>query len=505
MKNIATSLESVSSMQELQTWLDGNTPVSSYIGTFGGRRFQKEGCSDSIALKGLIQKTDYLFAKISSTQEQRDFFKIVEKIQGLDRLSNQQLENSNCFQRILTKIRQFFGSREYDWCKVFSTMQYLSTALWRLNTELRGERIEIRKFVQKNIKEMVAGFLENRKVTKAVWTKDKQLENGEAKLKFRVTENTPSIYLRLPWEEGATKFVEQKIYLLGPRAGSFAYSKPRGEAKEEKEFNRDKIKKECKHSRTISVGNVTNVIKMEGVYSRKDKTKLKGAESEWKDEGDLLDRLDKLSELDRACEEGGVHPLNDKEQRERQQEHHRMSIGIAKGVASIHRQHLVHLDMKPSNILLHKTKERILRPDICDYDRTGQEGEVATGLISIYEYSAPEIFKTGEDGGLKWVKRPSIDLWALGLILLELFQGKGKNLYLHRDRSGRLHNFVAARDFARVRALIEELQEEIVSQLDTDCVASPIIERLLDLNPDNRLPAEEVAEELEHLFNEKYH
>jgi len=238
--------------------------------------------------------------------------------------NEQQLMSSNYFQRMLTDLKQFFGNRKYNWREVLPTMLSVSTALSQLNTEFL-KREKIRRFVQDNIKEMVVAVRENRDLKKSL-----ERAIGTVKLKSQVRDNIAYLYLRIPATEGDIKSVEQKIYMLGPRKGTFAYSKPLGDNEDDKMENREKIEKECQHSRTINEGNFTNVIEVERVYSRKDKKKLKGTETKWMDKGTLLD-------LTLACLQ------NPSELSEEQR--HWLAICIAKGLACIHDRNLVHLDL----------------------------------------------------------------------------------------------------------------------------------------------------------------
>ena len=89
-----------------------------------------------------------------------------------------------------------------------------------------------------------------------------------------------------------------------------------------------------------------------------------------------------------------------------------IALGIACGMASLHRQGIVHRDLKSLNILL---DDRLL-PKVCDFgiSRYLEEAQKATMNIGSPHWMAPEMF-VGEDYTNK------VDVYAFGIVLWEMF------------------------------------------------------------------------------------
>ncbi|XP_039823000.1 cysteine-rich receptor-like protein kinase 21 isoform X2 [Panicum virgatum] len=91
--------------------------------------------------------------------------------------------------------------------------------------------------------------------------------------------------------------------------------------------------------------------------------------------------------------------------------------GICEGLHYLHRMHIVHLDLKPSNILL----DNDMVPKISDfgYSRSFHENQtraITKTLVGSIGYLAPEFF----NGEITY----KIDIYALGVIITEILTGK---------------------------------------------------------------------------------
>jgi serine/threonine protein kinase len=88
--------------------------------------------------------------------------------------------------------------------------------------------------------------------------------------------------------------------------------------------------------------------------------------------------------------------------------------GILSGIEHLHAQHILHLDLKPSNILIQNE-----RPIICDFGFSvdiKERGRTSTTIAGTRPYSAPESFR-GEYSFQS-------DIWSVGMVFLEILTGQ---------------------------------------------------------------------------------
>jgi serine/threonine-protein kinase len=163
----------------------------------------------------------------------------------------------------------------------------------------------------------------------------------------------------------------------------------------------------------------------------------------------------------------------------------RLMPGIANSIvreclaalASLHREGIVHADIKPSNIMLKRTGNTKL----IDFGAAFQPREGETGIMVTPRYAAPEVLR-GEP------PTSSSDLASLGYVLIEMLSGSPIFVGLNR-----LPDMLRAKD--RIMShLYEILPAEIVaseSLLD-------LIRGLVSPDPRDRFPSADAADLFEH-------
>lgn len=99
----------------------------------------------------------------------------------------------------------------------------------------------------------------------------------------------------------------------------------------------------------------------------------------------------------------------------------KITYQILQGLEHIHKNNIIHTDIKLGNILIYKNMEDIkydsdINIKICDFGTSHSTNEPSNFNIGTIDYSAPECIV-----GLPYGK--AIDIWATGCILFELLTG----------------------------------------------------------------------------------
>ena len=102
--------------------------------------------------------------------------------------------------------------------------------------------------------------------------------------------------------------------------------------------------------------------------------------------------------------------------------------GIGEGLKYIHKEHVVHRDLKPDNIILEVLNDGELRPVLIDFGlgKTAESTSMMQGSTvhrqGTYHWMAPEMLSQNERGNYKW--RKEVDVYALGIIMWQIFTGE---------------------------------------------------------------------------------
>ena len=173
---------------------------------------------------------------------------------------------------------------------------------------------------------------------------------------------------------------------------------------------------------------------------------------------------------------------------------------IAKGIAFLHQNNIVHRDIKPGNILLKSCKgyavvklgdfglSKILDPD----DNTS----AMSSNVGTLAFKAPEFWNRGPDGRVRYHR--NVDVYAAGLTFTAMMQARpGSNLVPEVMTS--LQSFetrmpIGLAAFTRHQNRHNEIRVAVQNSGDTPMVAGlkSVIEKMTYLPPNDRIAASEV-------------
>ncbi len=98
-----------------------------------------------------------------------------------------------------------------------------------------------------------------------------------------------------------------------------------------------------------------------------------------------------------------------------------IALRVLQGLASIHSQNLIYLDLKPANILLHFVNNQA-QVKLCDFGSAFRRGTLSDEFedeVSIL-YTPPEIFALNNNEPAS----PEMDIFSFGVFLKEIIQGR---------------------------------------------------------------------------------
>ena len=147
----------------------------------------------------------------------------------------------------------------------------------------------------------------------------------------------------------------------------------------------------------------------------------------------------------------------------------------------LHKKKIIHRDIKPENILIDNDDNALLS----DYGIAThcKEGETRNTYCGTDEYLAPEVIR-GEPYDEK------IDIWAIGILIYECVSPSGKTPFNKLD-------FLERTKDNKEYLIKTEKELKIKYDNDFNPLAKNLIEKILKINPKERLPIDDI---LKHIF-----
>ncbi|QMW44264.1 hypothetical protein G4B11_007684 [Aspergillus flavus] len=177
-----------------------------------------------------------------------------------------------------------------------------------------------------------------------------------------------------------------------------------------------------------------------------------------------------------------------------------------RGLKYLHSAGVVHRDIKPSNLVIDENCDL----KICDFGLSRPQDHRMTGYVSTRYYRAPEVMLTWQRYGVE------VDIWSAGCVIAEMFNGKAlfpgqdpiNQFYLILDVLGNPSDkFISRICTTNTVEIIRSLErreprplQSVIQNLDDS--ARSLLERMLTLDPQERISAEEA---LQHPYMKMYH
>lgn len=165
--------------------------------------------------------------------------------------------------------------------------------------------------------------------------------------------------------------------------------------------------------------------------------------------------------------------------------------GLFRALDYVHRRQLLHRDVKPSNVFVHRDTYGEERAKLLDFGvmKLMLERDAQTGFFGTAHYAAPEQLEAGALLG------PATDVYSAGIVLFEMLSGSHPFAHAERSargaRAARVAGPPTLEGNPRLAALPPEVRAELVA----------LVASLLDNAPDARPTALAAARTLARLFD----
>lgn len=165
--------------------------------------------------------------------------------------------------------------------------------------------------------------------------------------------------------------------------------------------------------------------------------------------------------------------------------------GLFRALDYVHRRQLLHRDVKPSNVFVHRDTYGEERAKLLDFGvmKLMLEKDAQTGFFGTAHYAAPEQLEAGGQLG------PATDVYSAGIVLFEMLSGAHPFAQAERSargaRAARVVGPPSLEGCPRLGALAPDVRTELVA----------LVAALLDNRPDRRPTALVAARTLSRLFD----
>ena len=172
---------------------------------------------------------------------------------------------------------------------------------------------------------------------------------------------------------------------------------------------------------------------------------------------------------------------------------------IIDGIAYLHSQGVLHLDLKPQNIIIDKVPNG--KAIVADFGLAayidGPNGEITSYRESItISYRAPELLTNPP-----WIFKASADIWSIGIIILGIFYGKS---YIYSTILKSKYDFVDWDDITDVASMYKDMFstrreatfKELLAKVPDKYRPSimDLVDRCLKIDPKQRPSAAELLQ-----------
>ena len=165
--------------------------------------------------------------------------------------------------------------------------------------------------------------------------------------------------------------------------------------------------------------------------------------------------------------------------------------GLFRALDYVHRRQLLHRDVKPSNVFVHRDTYGEERAKLLDFGvmKLMLEQDAQTGFFGTAHYAAPEQLESGGELG------PATDVYSAGIVLFEMLAGAHPFAHAERSARGARAARVAGPPTLEGNPRLADLPPDVRGEI----VA--LVAALLERRPDARPTALAAARTLARLFD----